>query len=274
MNTKYTYYTEVIILFLRICIFIPVFIASFLNITPVSADNNTFDDSYSEGIWNVKNHKLISSWPEENIYMYAVDWKREEEEHRGVYREIVLSVKGEKRYFPCWTVDTNPVWKPTFNLIDISGDSKKELIVISTSGTGTGVLLSDVHVFTQDPDNIYKSFIDIYVMDPLEAIYQNIKAKMIKKNGVVTIILNVKGKDYIMTAKESDLVTWGDEVGFGALRRYKVVENKLIVEMSVVVGNGVSIADIVMDYVFENNRLRVDNVTFRDYDSSWPKWTN
>lgn len=36
--------------------------------------------------WDVKDGKLISSWQEENINLYAMDWQREEKEHRGVYR--------------------------------------------------------------------------------------------------------------------------------------------------------------------------------------------
>lgn len=77
-----------------------------------------------------------------------------------------------------------------------------------------------------------------------------------------------------MTSEESSLGYWGDDVGYGAVRKYKVVDNKLIAEMNVVVGNGVGIAEIVMDYVFENNMLRIDNITFRKYDSVWPKWSD
>jgi hypothetical protein len=261
----------VIIVFLRICFLLPIFIASFLSIIPASAANETFCNNVN---WDVERGKLISSWPEENIYLYAMDWKRAEEEHSGVYREIELYVKGFGRYFPCWQVDTNPVWRPTFDMCDLDNDGKKELIVISTSGTGTGVLLQEVRVFRFDTAKPNRGLEDIYVMDPWEGIYQNVKAKMIKNDGTVTIRINVKGKDYTMTAKESDLVSWGDEVGYGSIRRYIIVNNKLTAEMSVVVGNGVSIATIAMDYIFENNRLRVNNVTFKQYNSSWPIWTD
>lgn len=244
-------------------------IVSFLSITPITVASKTFD----EEPWDIKDAKIVASWPEENIYLYAMDWKREEE-HIGIYREIALHVKGFGRYFDCWRVDTNPVWRPTFSLVDIDNDGKKEVIVISTSDTGTGVFIQDVHVFRFDTDKPDKGLNDIYVMDPMIAVYQNVKSKMTKKNGAVTITVNVKGKDYTMTSEESSLGYWGDDVGYGAVRKYKVVDNKLIAEMNVVVGNGVGIAEIVMDYVFENNMLRINNVTFRKYDSVWPKWSD
>ncbi|MBU5483365.1 PliI family lysozyme inhibitor of I-type lysozyme [Clostridium sp. MSJ-11] len=253
-------------MFFKICFILPILIASFINSVPISSTNKALD----KALWNVKDGKLISSWTEENIYLYAMDWKRAEE-HDGVYREIVLSVRDHEKYFSCWQIDTNPVRKPTFNLSDINNDGKKELIVISTSGYGTGILLQDVHVFRFDKEGF---FYDIYVMDPREGIYQNIKGKLTKKDGIVTVTINIKGNDHTMTAKESSLAYWGNEVGFGSVQEYKVIDNKLIAEMNIVVGNDVSIAVIVMEYVFENGRLRVNNVTLKKHDSNWQKWNN
>lgn len=254
-------------MFFKIYFILPILIASFINSVPISSTNKALD----EALWNVKDGKLISSWTKENIYLYAMDWKRTEEEHNGVYREIVLSVRGHERYFSCWQIDTNPVWKPIFNLSDINNDGKKELIVISTSGYGTGILLQDIHVLRFDKEGF---FYDIYVMDPREGIYQNVKGKLTKKDGIVTVTVDVKGKNYAMTAKESSLMYWGDKVRYGAVQQYEVIDNKLIAEMNVVVGNDVSIADIVMDYVFENGRLRVNNVTLKKHDSNWQRWNN
>lgn len=241
---------------LKISYLMTLFIASSLCITPMTAMSKTLD----KDPWNVKDAKIVASWPKEDIYLYTLDWKKEHQEKSGVYKEIVLSVKGHERYFPCWQIDTNTSFKPEFMFSDIDSDGNKELIVVSVSGTGTGIYLSDIHVFRFDDKG---SFYDVYVMEPLEGIYQNVKGKMSKKDGIVTIIINVKGKDYIFTAKESSLGFWGTEVGFGNIIKYAVVDNKLTVSVNAQVGNAVTCAIIVMDYVFENNGLRISNAKFK-----------
>lgn len=239
---------------LKICFLLPIFITSFLSI----ASNSTVK-ALDKVPWDINDGKIIASWSEENIYIYAMDWKREEKENRGVYKEIILSVKGHERYFSCWEISTNPGFRPKFVLSDINNDGCKELIVISVGGTGTGVYPEDIHVFRVDSEGF---LYDIYVVDPLEGIYQNVKEKLIIKNGIATIRINIKGNDYTMSVKESSLGFWGNEVGFGSIIRYSFVDNKLIVKVNALVGNGVSCGFIVMDYVFENKRLRINDVKF------------
>ncbi|GEM_PF-1719283 len=239
---------------LKICFLLPIFITSFLSIAP-----NSTAKVLDKAPWNIKDGKVIASWSEENIYMYAMDSKIEEKENRGVYKEIILSVKGHERYFSCWEISTNPVFKPKLVLSDINNDGSKELIVISVGGTGTGVYPEDIHVFRVDSEGF---LYDIYVVDPLEGIYQNVKEKLTIKNGIATITIDIRGKDYIITVKESSLGFWGDEVGFGSIIRYSVIDNKLIVKVNAFIGNGVSCGFIVMDYVFENKRLRISDAKF------------
>jgi hypothetical protein len=143
---------------------------------------------------------------------------------------------------------TYPSFKPEFILSDINNDGKNELIVISTSGSGTGVHIEDIHVFGFNTDS---SLYDIYVMDPLGRIYQNVKPEMTKKNGNVTIKINVQGREFIMTAKESSLGMWGDDVGFGSAMYYAVVDNKLTVKVTAAVGNGVPLRKIKEYFLVE-----------------------
>jgi hypothetical protein len=251
-------------MFLKISL-IPLLVASFLSITSMSTTNKVFD----QAPWDVKKAKIITSLPEEDIQMYALDWKREEEENNGVYKEILLYVKGHGRYFSCWKVINDPSYKPEFVFSDINNDGNKELIVISVSGTGTGLHWSDVHVFRFDEEGyVY----DVYVMDSNEGIYQNVKTRMTKKNGIVTIAINVKGKEHIIKADESSLGTWGDDVGFGNIVRYAITDNKLTVTMNAAVGNGVTCGYIFMDYIFENKRLKVNNVRFEKVDDKMFKY--
>jgi hypothetical protein len=65
-----------------------------------------------------------------------------------------------------------------------------------------------------------------------------------------------------LTAKESSFGFLGDDVAFGGTVSYSVADSKLMVEVNVVVGNGVTCGFIAMDYIFENKRLRINNIKF------------
>jgi hypothetical protein len=174
-----------------------------------------------------------------------------------VYREILVDIKGKKRYFSCWKIDTNPTFKPELILNDMNNDGKEDLVIITTKGTGTGIFIQEIHVF--DVNN----FNDIYVMDPIEAIYQNVKTEMTKKNGIIYINIKVKDKIFNIKAKESSAGIWYDDVAFGSTIRYEVLDNRLVAKVGAQVAFGVNCGNIVMDYKFENKRLEINNITFK-----------
>jgi hypothetical protein len=66
-------------MFFKISYLMPIFIASFLNLTPAA----TTSKISGEEPWNIQDAKIVASWPEENINLYALNWKREQEEQRG-----------------------------------------------------------------------------------------------------------------------------------------------------------------------------------------------
>jgi hypothetical protein len=67
------------------------------------------------------------------------------QESNGMYEGFVLEIKGKRQYFD-WQNVKNPSFRPQMILKDINHDGGKELIVILTTGTGTGYHTEDIHV--------------------------------------------------------------------------------------------------------------------------------
>jgi hypothetical protein len=245
-------------MFLKLGLFLPMLIAVCLNTSPMLMDVKVpcVNQYKQQDTYNNEDYKLLAAIPEQDIYLYAMDWKEEEIKNRGVYRDILLDLKGKQRVFPCWNIDTNPAFKPELIITDMNNDGWEDLAVITTRGTGTGVFIQEVRIFEIDTYN------DIYVMDPIEAIYQNVKTEIVKKNGIVTITIKVREKIFTLTAKESSLGLWYDDAGFGSRTEYDVIDNKLIAKVGVQVGLGIDCGLIVMDYEFKNKRLEVNNIEF------------
>lgn len=246
-----------------------IFIAVFLSIMPLSSSSVLSCNNVPapDNIWNVKNHKLLASIPDENIKLYAVDWKEAELKHTGAYKEVLLDIKGKQRYFPSWMVDTNESFKPSLILSDINNDGKKELIVISTSATGTGVHVDNVHVFNVD------TFTEVHVANPIEAIYHNVKTNITKENGLVTIALNVKGNIFTAKSKESSAGIWLDDVHFGNGIRYYVNNNKLYAKLDAQVGASLFAGKITIDYVFKDKMMDTNDIRFEGFkDNDMFSW--
>lgn len=250
-------------MFLKLRYIFPLIITICLNTSHVSVNNNPIRTSAheSKGDYNIKDYKLLSSIPEENIHLYAIDWKEEEIKHRGVYREILLDLKGKLHYFP-WTVDSGEAFKPRLILSDINNDGVRELIVITTTGTGTGIFIQEVHIFNVD------TFTDINVMHPIEVMYQNVKTKITKNKDIINITINIKDNIFITTAKESSAGIWSDDVGFGGRIEYDVVDNKLIAKVGAQVSLSLYVGQIKIQYIFKNKRMEPNNITFEKFQGS------
>lgn len=250
-------------MFLRMECLLPFIFTNCLNSLPIPDNYKVPSNNVGNNqlMFNVEDYTLLASLPESKIYLYAMDWKEEDKKQSGVYRDILLDLNGKQRYFP-WRVDTNPTFKPQLILSDINADGIKELIVIITTDTGTGILIQEVHVFDVDTYN------DIRVMDPIEAVYQNVKTKMTNKNGLISIIINIKGKTFTTTAKESSAESWLNDVSFGSHIEYEVVDNKLIARVGAQVSFSLTVGELVMEYAFKNKRMEVTDINYKEFKDS------
>lgn len=96
------------------------------------------------------NIKIIASIPEENIYLYANNKKYENNKETSMYKGLLLSVNNRSKYFDWENIDIITDY-PELYYLDLTGDDKKELVVILSKGHGTGASSDSIHII--DPIN-------------------------------------------------------------------------------------------------------------------------
>ncbi|MDC3416238.1 hypothetical protein [Aquibacillus salsiterrae] len=78
----------------------------------------------------------------------------------------------------------NPTYYPELSFSDINRDENEEIIVILTTGSGSGVLIQEVHVFHRDGGGQIK---EIRVEDPVTIAKKNVATELTKSEAVITV---------------------------------------------------------------------------------------
>lgn len=206
---------------------------------------------------------VLAAIPKEYIYLYALD----SDEGKGVYQEILLDVKGKQKIFN-WIVDSGLSFRPELILSDINNDNKKELIVITTKWTGTGVHVEEVHIFNSD------TLEEMKVQNPLDIIAENVKTKVNKAKDKVDINININGKETNIDGKHINMLYnesvfkkhWRNDLYFGDNINYEFTNGKL----KATIGGQVSfisyVGEVKVEYNFKNNMLVADKIDFKIRD--------
>lgn len=215
--------------------------------------------SYALDIANSKNQVLLSEIPNEEIYLYALD----SDEGKSVYEDILLNVKGKKKRFN-WIVDSGLSFRPELILTDINNDGKKELVIIITTGHGTGKNTQEVHIFKEE------TLEEIKVQNPFDIISKNVKTKVYKDENSVKVYININGKESVISSKklnelyndQNNKKNFGDTLFFRDFLIYEVYNEKL----KAIVGGDIFfwnyLVNIKIEYKFESNMLVVDKIYF------------
>ena len=213
--------------------------------------------SYALDIANSKNQVLLSEIPNEEIYALDSD------EGKSVYEDILLNVKGKKKRFN-WIVDSGLSFRPELILTDINNDGKKELVIIITTGHGTGINTQEVHIFKEE------TLEEIKVQNPFDIISKNVKTKVYKDENSVKVYININGKESVISSKklnelyndQNNKKNFGDTLFFRDFLIYEVYNEKL----KAIVGGDIFfwnyLVNIKIDYKFESNMLVVDKIYF------------
>lgn len=198
---------------------------------------------------------FVSSLPEAEARLYPF------QEINGMYDGFILEVKGNRKYFD-WKNVTNPTYAPQLFFNDINQDSEKELIVILTTGTGTGFHTEDIHILTPG------DFTEIDVEEPDDIVKQHINTK-IESDGDDIAIQIITGSEETTIHKEKGYAaTWFDNVVFGNSYCYEVIDNELVVSIRAQVSPAYFIGEIKAAYVFDNGKYRAKRIKFTNQDES------
>ncbi|BBB92660.1 MAG TPA: copper amine oxidase N-terminal domain-containing protein [Methylomusa anaerophila] len=177
----------------------------------------------------------------------------------GMYRGFILEVKGERKYF-AWENVTNPTYAPELLFADINQDSEKELIILLTTGTGTGVHKEDIHVINPG------MLTEIAVESPADIVKQNINTKMQSDGDNMVIQIITGGKETTIIKEKEYSCSWFNNVAFGSICHYEVINNKLIVRIPAQVSPGSFVGEIQATYIFENGKYRANTINFTKTD--------
>ncbi|MFE8701522.1 hypothetical protein ACFYKX_13035 [Cytobacillus sp. FJAT-54145] len=216
---------------------ISLIIAFLLMITP------TITGAEDEG------YKMVSQNQKENITLYG-------KELDGLYRGFKIDFKGGIYTRPLWNSETSPTYAPQIFYEDINKDLKEELIITLTQGHGTGVLLEDVHVFHTMDNRLTGVVVD----HPLDIINKNVKTKL--SNEEAEISIGDKKYQVDLTPFEINPENLFEDIGFGSIMDYEVINNNLMVRVSGQITPAMFIGDIIITYDYRDKMYQVKAIEF------------
>lgn len=193
-------------------------------------------------------YKVVSELPNENIVLYA-------KEMDGLYRDFKLVFKGGTYTKSFWINDTNPTYAPKLFYEDLNNDGNKELIIILTTGYGTGVLIKEVYVFEyQDKYGLTEVLVD----NPLEIIQKNVKTKLTAKKAEIIL----EDKVFTIDTKSLKPAHLFDDVYFGNIIDYEVINKKLMVRISGQITPAMFGGDIIITYEYRDGMYQAKSIEF------------
>ncbi len=202
---------------------------------------------------NINKPYFVSSLPEAEAKLYPF------EEINGMYDGFILEVQGKRQYFD-WKNVSNPTFAPELLFNDINQDEEKDLIIILTNGTGTGVHTEDIHVLNPD------TFSEIDVEDPADIVKQNVKTKIELNGDQAAIQIIIDDEETIIYKDKEDAALWFDYVGFGSSYRYEVIDDKLMINIRAQVSPGMFVGEIQADYVLNEGKYKAETINFEGQD--------
>jgi len=199
---------------------------------------------------------LLASLPDEQIFIYG---DKNDNDINGEYDGLYLSINGVNRDY-AWKNIGKDSFLPELNLTDLNGDGQKELLVILTTGEGTGADQKAVHVINPE------DFVETGVTDPLDIISKNIDTSIVHENGSVTVTVTVNGKKSVITLPENYTQRWAeDKASFGSIVTYEVDGAELKATVLAQISYTLFIGEAVITYTFDGSQYVMKTIEYVPY---------
>ncbi len=199
-------------------------------------------------------YEIVSKNSKENITLYA-------KKMDSLYRGFKIDFKGGIYTRPFWNSETNPTYAPQIFYNDINQDNRAELVITLTTGYGTGLLLEDVYVF----DTVDNRLIEEIVDHPLTILKKNVKTKLTADKA--EIILNDKIWTVDLSPFELKPDNLFDDISFGSIVDYEVINNRLMVRVSGQVSPAMFVGDVIITYEYGQNMYQAKTIDFIPHHS-------
>ncbi|MFB5087003.1 hypothetical protein PGC35_07240 [Psychrobacillus sp. PGGUH221] len=193
--------------------------------------------------------KVVGNLPEAELTLYAT-------EKEGDLTNFKLTVKRQTYFFPRWLNSPNVTYYPKVYYSDINDDGRKEIVIVLTTDTGTGVIIQEPHVFhVDDNGDLSEKLVD----NPMAIINKNVKTKLSSSKAIVSI-----GKENNkINIKQLDIVPSHifKNVAIGSTLRFEVIDNKLVAKVGLTIAPaGGSIGEIHITYMFKDNMYQAKQI--------------
>lgn len=195
---------------------------------------------------DTEEYKIVSELPKEKITLYA-------NEKKGLFQDFRIYFKGETYFRPFWMNVTNPAYAPEVSYKDINHDEKKELIITLTKGYGSGVLDEEIHVYKYT-----NGLIDVLVDNPLAIIYKNVKTRLTTEKAEIII----EDKVSIVDTTSIDSQHLFEDISFGSIIDYEVINKNLIVRVSGQITPAMFVGDVIISYEYLNKMYQAKTIEF------------
>ena len=187
----------------------------------------------------------------------------------GLYTDFKIDFQGGILSKPYWINTTSPTWSPEIIYEDINRDGKKELVIILTKGTGTGLLEREVHVFQIQQQKFDKIQIEVpvevLVDDPIAILLKKVKTELTPNKANVSI----GDKKYTIDIKPLGIQPehlFGD-IYFGNIINFEIKDNQLIAKIGGQISPaGGYIGDIQITYIFKDKMYQAKSIEFKPYE--------
>ncbi|MGB4439838.1 MAG: hypothetical protein WBJ13_11600 [Sedimentibacter sp.] len=170
------------------------------------------------------------------------------------YEELTVETKNINKTFP-WKNATNPSYAPIINIADVDNDTKDEIIILLTTGYGTGVHVQEIHILNVE------DLIEIDIEDPIEAINNTVTSSITKSEDKVNIVIKCDGNTIEKSYDKSYAGIWNEKIAFGAIVTYEIVNNRIIAKVPGAMSPSGLPITAVLEY---DENLKVINIGVED----------
>jgi hypothetical protein len=194
-------------------------------------------------------YEIVSRNEKESITLYG-------KKMDGLFRSFKIDFKGGIYTRPFWNSETSPTYAPQIFYNDINNDKREELVITLTIGHGTGVLWEEVYVYDTFDNRLYDEIVD----HPLTIIKKNVKTKLSTEKA--EIIMDDKKWTVDLTPYNIKPENIFDDIGFGSIIDYEVINNHLMVRVSGQVSPAMFVGDLIISYEYRQNMYQAKTIDF------------
>ncbi|MGN7170768.1 hypothetical protein ACTHSJ_33395, partial [Paenibacillus cellulositrophicus] len=196
--------------------------------------------------------QLVAALPAAGANLYAVI-------KDGYFTNFELKVKNGTRHFPYWRSSINREIDLYYS--DINQDGVNELIIILTTGAGSGVSEKEVHVFNLGRSTPGEFLNESYVDNPIIVAMKNVKTKLTAANAEITI-----GKKRTVVNIEKSGINPSHlfkDIAYGSIIEYEIRNGELTAILpTLITPGGESVGSIIITYEYKDKMYQDKNVIF------------